>query len=87
MTTLPIATVKAHLSQYVEDAWTTHERFTITRNGVPTGVLMSVDDLESLEETLDILSDPLAMADIHQAQQEIDNGLAAEWTDFSPRRD
>lgn len=31
---------------------TTHERVTITRHGRPAAVLTSVDDLESIEETL-----------------------------------
>ena len=86
MTTVPLATAKAHLSAYVDDVWKTHERVTITRNGVPTSVLMSISDLESLEETLSILSDESAMADIRQAQSEIDAGLAEEWADYSPTK-
>ncbi|HEX6547582.1 MAG TPA: type II toxin-antitoxin system Phd/YefM family antitoxin, partial [Candidatus Dormibacteraeota bacterium] len=34
-----------------------HERIVVTRNGRPSIVLISPDDLESLEETLAILSD------------------------------
>ena len=34
---------------------------TITRNGHPAAVLISPDDLEALEETLDVLSDPVTM--------------------------
>ncbi|MCL1897834.1 MAG: type II toxin-antitoxin system Phd/YefM family antitoxin [Micrococcales bacterium] len=72
MTTVPLATVKARLSSYVDEVVKTHERITITRNAVPTTVLVSVDDLESLEETLAILSDSAAMAQISQATQEVD---------------
>lgn len=39
----------------------THERVTITRNGRPAAVLINPEDLEALEETLDVLSDPAAM--------------------------
>jgi len=46
----------------------THERVTITKNGRPAAVLLSVEDLEGLEETLAIMSDPQAMTDIRQAQ-------------------
>jgi len=70
-----LADVKARLSHYVSDVQRTHERVTITKNGVPTTVLMSVDDLESLEETLAILSDRSLMQEIATAQAELDAGL------------
>ncbi|MCL1838613.1 MAG: type II toxin-antitoxin system Phd/YefM family antitoxin [Propionibacteriaceae bacterium] len=82
MTTIPLATAKARLSAYVDDVFRTHERVTITRNGVPTTVLMSIDDLESLEETLALLSDRDAMSEIRQATREVDEGLAVEWNDY-----
>jgi len=37
-----------------------HDRILVTRNGRPSFVVMSPDDLESLEETLDVLADPLS---------------------------
>jgi antitoxin YefM len=57
MTTLPLADVRERLSPIVNSVETTHERVVITKNGRPAAVLMSYEDLESLEETLEILSD------------------------------
>jgi PHD/YefM family antitoxin component YafN of YafNO toxin-antitoxin module len=37
-------------------------------------VLIGYDDLVALEETLEILSDPEAMADIRQSRSEVDRG-------------
>ena len=51
-----------------------HDRITVTRNGRRAAVSMSADDLAALEDTLDLLSDPMAMADIVQARQEVANG-------------
>ena len=68
MTTTSLATVKAQLSAFVESVHGTHERVVITRNGEPAAVLISPDDLESLEETIAILSDPVAMAEIEEAE-------------------
>ena len=51
-----------------------HARITVTRNGRRAAVSMSADDLAALEDTLDLLSDPMAMADIVQARQEVANG-------------
>jgi antitoxin YefM len=56
--TLPLSFVKAHLSELVDRVEDQHDRVVLTRNGKPAAVLISPDDLESLEETLSILSDP-----------------------------
>jgi len=45
----------------------THERVVITKNGRPAAVLISYDDLESLQETLEILSDPDVVREIRDA--------------------
>jgi prevent-host-death family protein len=58
MTTLPLADVRDRLSPIVGSVERTHERVVITKNGRPAAVLISVEDLESLEETLEILADP-----------------------------
>ena len=52
----------------------THERVVITRNGEPAAVLMSPDYLESLEETIAILSDPEAMTEIAEPRIAIAEG-------------
>jgi prevent-host-death family protein len=74
MQTLPLATVKARLSEFVDRVHGQQDRIVITRNGRPAAVLVSVDDLEGLEETLEILSDPEAMADLRQAQEDLAAG-------------
>lgn len=74
MTTASLATIKAHLSQYVASVHETHERVTITRNGEPVAMLVSPDDLASLEETIAVLSSPQAMADIREAEAAVFTG-------------
>jgi len=44
-----------------------HERVTITRSGRAAAVLISPEDLAELEETLSVLSDVDALADIREA--------------------
>lgn len=77
-TTTSLANVKAHLSAIVGSVHDTHERVVITRNGEPAAVLVSPDDLASLEESLDILSDAALMAQIAEARAEIDAGETVE---------
>lgn len=71
---LPLAWIKAHLSEIVDRVEQQHERVVLTRNGRPAAVLLAPDDLESLEETLDLLSDPRALDEIRQARAEIERG-------------
>ncbi len=72
--TLPLATVKARLSEVVDRVERRHERVTLTRNGRPAAVLISPDDLEALEDTLEILSNPRAVKEIEKAREEIAKG-------------
>ncbi|MDZ4178239.1 MAG: type II toxin-antitoxin system Phd/YefM family antitoxin [Coriobacteriia bacterium] len=72
--TRSLADVKAHLSEIVDLVEGQHERVVITRRGRPAAVVMSVEDLESLEETLEILSVPGAVDEIRSAEREIDRG-------------
>jgi prevent-host-death family protein len=56
--TMSLSSVKARLSELVDRVEDEHERVVVTRNGRPAAVLVSPDDLESLEETLYVLSNP-----------------------------
>ena len=55
--TLPFSEVKARLSEVADRVEREHDRILVTRNGRPSFVLVSPDDLAALEETLDILQD------------------------------
>jgi antitoxin YefM len=46
----------------------------ITKNGRPAAVLISPDDLESLEETLAVLRDPDTLRATAIANSELDSG-------------
>jgi antitoxin YefM len=74
MDTLPLATVKAKFSEIVDRVQSQHDRVTVTRNGRPAAVLISADDLDALEETLAVLSDADAMAQIRESEQAIATG-------------
>jgi antitoxin YefM len=80
--TLPLATIKARLSEIVDRVERSHERVTLTRNGRPAAVLISPDDLEALEDTLEILSDPEAMKEIEAARGEIARGETVSGEDL-----
>lgn len=52
MMVLSLAEAKDKLSAVVNDVTSTHEHYTITRNGTPVAIVLPIDDLEALEETI-----------------------------------
>jgi prevent-host-death family protein len=68
MDELSLADARNRLSELVAEVERTHARITITKHGHPAAVLLSPEDLASLEETLEILSDPGALADIRESE-------------------
>ncbi len=67
--TLPLANVKSKFSEMVDRVEHTHDRIIVTRNGRPAAVLISPEELESLEDTLDLLSDPDAMRELAESRR------------------
>ncbi len=72
--TLPLSSVKSHLSELVDRVEGQHDRVIVTRNGRPAAVLISNEDLDGLEETLAIMSDPALMAQIRESEQALTEG-------------
>lgn len=78
VTAVPLGEARDRLSEYVADVERTHERVTITRHGRPAAVLISADDLASIEETLELLGTPDAVQAIREGQAD---AAAAQFAD------
>jgi len=74
MSTMPLSEAKAHLSEIAEEVHRTHERVLLTKNGRDYVVVMAVEDLESIEATLELLGDPQAQERVRQSEAEIERG-------------
>jgi antitoxin YefM len=74
MTTLPLGEVKSHLSELVGRVHDHHERVTVTVHGRPSAVLVALEDLEQLEETLAILRDADTMRRLASSDAELARG-------------
>jgi antitoxin YefM len=68
--TLPFSEVKAHLSEVADRVEREHDRIVVTRNGRPSFVLLSPDDLASLEETVAILQDDELMESLRTSRKQ-----------------
>lgn len=66
---VPASTVKRRFLELLKQVASEHSMITITRNGVAAGVLMSVQEYESLIETVEILADPEVMKRLRRARR------------------
>jgi antitoxin YefM len=90
-TVVPLSEAKARLSELARRVRQQHERITLTRNGEAEAVLLSVEDLEGLEMTLEILGDSQAAARISESLAALSRGdegvdLATVRADLARRR-
>ncbi len=74
MTTLPLGEVKTHLSELVGRVRDHHERVTVTIHGRPSAVLVAIEDLEQLEETLAIMRDSEVLRRLAESDAELARG-------------
>jgi prevent-host-death family protein len=74
METVPITEAKARIAELAERVAKEHDHFTITRNGRADVMLISVAEYESMRETLDLLSDNEALADLRQSRDDFAAG-------------
>jgi prevent-host-death family protein len=73
---LSIDEARDHFSELVESVTKRRERVTVRTPDGGEVVLMNADDLESLEATLEILSDPEARESLERSRAEAAAGLA-----------
>jgi antitoxin YefM len=74
MRTLPVGDARDGFSAIVASVEQTHDRVTVTRNGVPAAVIVSPADLEELEETIAVLASPTLMRQLAQSRDDIERG-------------
>lgn len=72
--TLPLSEIKAHLSEIVDGIERDHQRVVLTRNGRAAAVLLSPEDLDALEDSIELLSHPTALDEIRHAQEQVARG-------------
>ncbi len=77
---LSLADVKNRLSEVVDKLEREHGRVVVTKHGQPAAVMLNVDDLESLEETLAILSNPELRDAIREGEADIEAGRTERLT-------
>lgn len=68
--------VKNRLSEVVDHVEREHDRVVITRHGKAAAVVISTEDLASLDETLSVVSRPKLIAEVRDSLAELTAGEA-----------
>ena len=72
--TISATDARAKLYDLLEEVEKFSKRVTITSHGKAKAVLVNPDELESLEETLEVLRDKRAMVSIEKSEKDIKAG-------------
>jgi prevent-host-death family protein len=70
---------RARLSDLLDEIGARHEHIVITRNGRTAAVLMSPEEYESIQETLDILQDEETMSALRRSAEDVAAGRVHRW--------
>lgn len=74
MDTIAISDLRSNLPSLINEVSEKLKRFIITVSGKPKAVVMSLEELESLEETAEILATPGALEAIRKSLEQIRRG-------------
>ena len=80
--TISLKELRPALPRVVEHIDDRMDRYVITKRGKPVVVMLSIEDYETLVETLDILADPSAMAGIRKGEEDIQKGRTRSWQEI-----
>lgn len=79
--TISATDARTKLYELLEEVEKLSKRVIITSHGKTKAVLVNADELESLEETLEVLRDKPAMASIAKSMKEIKEGRIIPFED------
>ena len=71
---VPFTEARSNLTELLDDLEKLHEHVLITRNGRPSAVLLSADEFQALEETLEILQDKDLMEAFQRSEKDVQAG-------------
>jgi antitoxin YefM len=73
-TYIPISKAKSDLLDIIRRLESVEDGVAVTKNGVPTAVILSMEKYEGLLETLDILSDEKTMKSLRTSMRQARRG-------------
>lgn len=71
---VPFTEARARLTELLDEVQTRHEHVVITRKGRPAAVVVSPEEWEALEETIEILQDDELLAALRESEEDVEAG-------------
>jgi len=85
MDIVAISNLRANLPSFVDEVSEKLKRLIVTVSGKPKAVIISLEELESLEETAEILAVPGALEKIKKSQKQIKEGKFITLDEFKKK--
>ncbi len=76
---LPANEARTNFYRILEEAGKNMRQFTITHRGKPPVIIMSAEEFEGWQETLEIMSDKKLVARLRQARKDLKAGKGIPW--------
>ena len=77
--TVPFSEARARLTDLVDEVEQKHEHVIITRNGRPAVVVLSTDEYDALQETLEVLEDEETTEALRRSDEDVAAGRLYGW--------
>lgn len=71
---IPFTDARARLTELLDDVEARHEHVVITRKGRPAAVVVSPEEWDAIEETLEVLQDEQTLADLRESAKDVKAG-------------
>ena len=71
---IPFSEARAEFSELLDEIGARHEHVVVTRNGRPAAVVLSPEEYEVIEETLEVLGDDEALAALRESDEDVRAG-------------
>lgn len=85
MDTIAISELRANLPSLIDEVSEGLKRLIVTVSGKPKAVVMSVEEMESLEETAEILAIPGILKTLKKSQEQIRKGQYITLKEFEEK--
>lgn len=71
---VPFTEARARLTELLDEVEARHEHVIITRNGRPAAVVLSTEEYDAVEETLEILQDEDTLEALRESERDVEAG-------------
>ena len=77
--TVAFSQARSELTELLDDLARRHEHVVITRKGLPAAIMLSPEDFDALQETVEVLQDADLMRSLRRSADDVKAGRVSDW--------